>query len=503
MSNARETDHFICALTRLRQAESLLEECLDDDMLKMTSAEVEKIQHIRYGKTWKLYLALCVITKDGFGALAKSAIKRDIGAIRQMMLDVDWLKPTRAMLEERTRELINQTGTYQDRIMAQRKAVLELIDAAHEAGRRTYLIMAPYFTMERLADGYFQRVQAVDQMMPEDSLKIYASWLDADMLWQVPKVLFWDDTHIEIRYAHPHRENDAWILTIARHVDAVYHHSITFANQLVTLDSQVRKAFDMHGAYPEELRLYGRNTQAKLDEQQEKLAMEHAQCMVCVTQNMVEHLKQKYGCVPEKVILLPIFDEQRLKRCKEQGKNSNGRTVVYAGGTQKWQNVETMQKAASLVRTMTYRFFTPQPRAFLQNWPCYKRPKDMEVCSKTPEQVIEAYAFCDYGFLLRDDITVNRVACPTKLVEYLAAGIVPILNTSQIGDFVNDGMVYVSLEDFLSGKLLNDNERKMAVQQNLQVVQKLERRYFEGKRQLCSWLENEVKEISYEKSSPK
>ena len=42
-------------------------------------------------------------------------------------------------------------------------------------------------------------------------------------------------------------------------------------------------------------------------------------------------------------------------------------------------------------------------------------------------------AAADYGLLLRQSSTVNRVACPVKFGEYLACGVRPIL-TPGIGD---------------------------------------------------------------------
>ena len=87
---------------------------------------------------------------------------------------------------------------------------------------------------------------------------------------------------------------------------------------------------------------------------------------------------------------------------------------------------------------------------------------------------------------------VNRVACPTKLVEYLAAGILPILNTPNIGDFVRDGMAYISLEDFVSEKLPPREEKERLVEQNLKVVRTLEERYHQGRQQLCAWMESEA-----------
>ena len=75
--------------------------------------------------------------------------------------------------------------------------------------------------------------------------------------------------------------------------------------------------------------------------------------------------------------------------------------------------------------------------------------KGEEVVTGThPAEVVEEYKVCHFGFALRDDITVNNVACPTKIIEYIQYGIVPVLKTEKIGDFVDMGMQYISYEEF-------------------------------------------------------
>ena len=41
---------------------------------------------------------------------------------------------------------------------------------------------------------------------------------------------------------------------------------------------------------------------------------------------------------------------------------------------------------------------------------------------------------CDYGFCLRSSSIINRVASPTKVLEYLARNVKPIL-TEYVGEF--------------------------------------------------------------------
>ena len=72
----------------------------------------------------------------------------------------------------------------------------------------------------------------------------------------------------------------------------------------------------------------------------------------------------------------------------------------------------------------------------------------INVLSVQPSQLSEYYQKANYGFILRDDITVNNVACPTKLVEYLNYGIIPIVLSDKIGDFKELGYEYISVQDF-------------------------------------------------------
>ena len=57
---------------------------------------------------------------------------------------------------------------------------------------------------------------------------------------------------------------------------------------------------------------------------------------------------------------------------------------------------------------------------------------------------------CHLGFVLRDDVLVNRVACPTKLLEYIQYGVLPIVLSDAIGDFKELGYKYIGLDDFVN-----------------------------------------------------
>jgi hypothetical protein len=89
--------------------------------------------------------------------------------------------------------------------------------------------------------------------------------------------------------------------------------------------------------------------------------------------------------------------------------------------------------------------------------------------SVAPVQVKDFYLSHQYGFVLRDEILVNRVACPTKLVEYLYWGVLPIVITPRIGDFDAESLRGITLTQFLNGEL-PDTETAAAMRRHNQVT---------------------------------
>lgn len=94
-----------------------------------------------------------------------------------------------------------------------------------------------------------------------------------------------------------------------------------------------------------------------------------------------------------------------------------------------------------------------------------------------------------YGFTLRDDIIVNEVACPTKLIDYVKYGIIPILKSDKIGDFVENGLEYVRIEDFINGRIPLEEKRVQMVQNNFSVMKKIYDDYKKGLKELQEMLE--------------
>ena len=108
--------------------------------------------------------------------------------------------------------------------------------------------------------------------------------------------------------------------------------------------------------------------------------------------------------------------------------------------------------------------------------------KNLTVGSKSYKDLCkDVYSIAHYGYVLRDDITVNNVACPTKIADYFKYRVVPIVSSPKIGDFLELGMRYITLEDFNNGKLLSKKELEEIADNNEEVLKKYVERHNKGK----------------------
>jgi hypothetical protein len=129
--------------------------------------------------------------------------------------------------------------------------------------------------------------------------------------------------------------------------------------------------------------------------------------------------------------------------------------VIYSGGLQTWQNIEKMLEAAAMVKKVRYVFLSGEA-GVLSESAAQAGVCSFECRAVQPQEVADYYLRCTFGFVLRSDTIINNVACPTKLVEYMYWGVIPIVLTSHIGDFEAYGFRYITLEDFIQSSLPDD-----------------------------------------------
>ncbi len=249
---------------------------------------------------------------------------------------------------------------------------------------------------------------------------------------------------------------------------AIYCHSI-YPLQAGFLRRMVAKRacpllLDLHGIVPEEAKVQGAPEVERL-ESLEEWAMLAADILVHVTRQMQQHFARKYAWAGGKHIVCPIFSSARAEATRPRRNR-----IVYAGGAQQWQLVDRMVAlAAAGLRTYDFAFLSPEANVFEARLAQKGVAPDGDrliVRAARPAEVMDMYIQSRFGLLCRDDSLVNRVACPTKLIEYLTSGLVPLLSNPQIGDFPELGMRHWPVQAILDGAPPPDHELDRIIAHN-------------------------------------
>lgn len=338
----------------------------------------------------------------------------------------------------------------------------------------------PYPEYEK--DGYFQRVKNIDSLF--DAIdRIYISGI------RIPDKLTWYDKpfpNVLVLNLNCVRDQLRWLVRLYLIICLFRSRIIYFHSILAIRDRKTKillrlpgftKIIDLHGAVPEEFEYNNDIINQQKYNKIEKDAIKNANYIVVVTNAMKKHLETKYdGIIRGEFILLPIFQEITEENLNKAYKG-NKPIIVYAGGLQKWQQVPKMLDAIRMTSNIyNYKFYTPNPEIVLNIISnSHTRFDNVEVDCKQIKEIFQVYSECHFGFILREDIVVNHVACPTKLIEYLATGIIPIVDSENIGDFKDYGMHFVYLRDIVKGYFPEEEIRNKMARENFQIYEYLKK----------------------------
>lgn len=314
---------------------------------------------------------------------------------------------------------------------------------------RDLCVIAPFPSVANSKDGMIQRIAHIDGLVSD----LPRTYLDLSLTrhWRGnTRTDGLATIHCLNVFVHFFR-----ILAILRAARLVYVHSAHNALRLIPFPTRATVVFDAHGIVPEEMLAEGRRGIARVMATAERFALRRCDVLVCVTRSMLAHFQRKHGNAKgrEEIVLpiLPHFGEASTAQTALAARR-RADAVIYAGGMQSWQNVDKMIAAAKRQPRLDYTFLTGDLERFstrlkaanVQRFRCE---------SVAPVQVKDYYLDHQFGFVLREPDLVNAVACPTKLVEYLYWGVLPIVITPRIGDFDETSLRGVTLQDFESGTL--------------------------------------------------
>ena len=148
----------------------------------------------------------------------------------------------------------------------------------------------------------------------------------------------------DLRFAAHQRQ----LTELVEQAEFIYAHTSHSAQHLLPYYATGKIVTDVHGIAPEEERMQGAPERARFYESFEETMVRQSAALVTVTDAMAQHFRRKYPGLNTPFLHLPILEDVPRPKSLERARRTQVR-VVYAGGLQRWQNVELM--VASAART--------------------------------------------------------------------------------------------------------------------------------------------------------
>ncbi|MFB2119332.1 hypothetical protein ACEVG1_08965 [Parapedobacter sp. 2B3] len=316
------------------------------------------------------------------------------------------------------------------------------------------LVLANYPGESTRHEGMSQRVIAMDQLCASRR----RSYLTVShrLYWHAEVEWFAEDG---VQYRYNIFRHFLPIIKLLRQADTLYFHSVINILPLLPFLGFIRRqscvVLDAHGVVPEEIQYQGAVRKSRLYELAEQRIFRRADNVVTVSDAMTAHFRHKYPTWKKRAIRYPILPAHvgsQAPIIDGERADDDRVHVIYSGNLQSWQNIDLM---VSLIRRnlsdrIRYTLLTGQAaeleKRLLDSGVQFGN--NIRVLTVSPDELQAYYQSAHYGFIMRDDMLINRVACPTKLVEYLFYGIIPIVKSSHMGDFEYVGYEYLRYQDF-------------------------------------------------------
>lgn len=339
------------------------------------------------------------------------------------------------------------------------------------------LFLAAYPTVENSKDGMISRIRDIDELF----IDVPRTYIQLSLKRNVK-------THLKIGLVDVVELNAIlhfWrILKIISSHKYIYTHSVYnlrlfwFFLMFFKKDKQI--ILDVHGIVPEEIKYFYKEKISYLYFSfVEKYIFKKIKYAVFVTNAMHDHYESKYQKLSLRYTpLIYYIIPNKLKDVSLASYDFNKKSkfvtnILYSGGVQPWQNIDLMLDTIKLNQNenLKYHIFTPDVDIIKAKVKTRNINDHLiSVESREPEELWKEYLLADYAFILRDDNLINKVACPTKLTEYLYYGIIPIVLSPNIGDFNMLGYQYIPLSDFNDR---NFDKPTQLNQNNIAVVKKM------------------------------
>lgn len=218
------------------------------------------------------------------------------------------------------------------------------------------------------------------------------------------------------------------------------------------------------GIFPEETDLtYPKGIKQSLRKlywrRQERRMVLKSEFLFFVSNEMARHYGRVYKYRGDNHFVMPCFNMELDKDAFATPAKYDKPTFLYAGGLNAWQCVvETILVYKEVKKILPLAQFTilTHQKSQAQDLVIRLGVPEVEIRSVPLEDMPEEQKKYKYGFLLREDIAVNRVATPTKLNSYMASGIIPILSDviDSFKENLNDMNYLIKVDSSLNSEII-------------------------------------------------
>lgn len=326
-------------------------------------------------------------------------------------------------------------------------------------------------TNEELRDGFYQRVMNIDSIF-EDKKKIYLSvspYRNFKKKYEIK-----DENRILAEYnLFLHL---ILIIKLFSKANLIYIQSLhnLFYSFIFVKFFKKKYVLDLHGLVPEEFDMFGEHTKAYISNTIEKYIYSNLSFVIGVTHKLTDFYKKKHPDAKAKYIIYPILPNNLTNITNEEIEaacNLDKVNFIYSGNLQPWQNIDLMVENIKKISDNGNFFFQILTGNVEEMKIKFKEKnvdmKNINIKGVASEELSEYYKKSHYGFILRDDLAVNNVACPTKLIEYMNYGIIPIVLSDEIGDFKEMNYECISVKNISADLKPQKSIHNISIIQNL------------------------------------
>lgn len=153
---------------------------------------------------------------------------------------------------------------------------------------------------------------------------------------------------------------------------------------------------------------------------------------VMVSEKMKKHYEDKYHFKINNCYVMPCNNDIIHSQSFFEENKYKTDVFCYAGGLNVWQCIDQtleIYKQIEETRKNTKLLLLVKDREkaieLLQKYEIKNYEVDFVSVDKLPEKL----RMVKYGFIIRQDVELNRVATPTKLMTYMGNGLIPILSS--------------------------------------------------------------------------